>query len=352
VARASPAQDAAEARLPGDRLRWAGVPWLEAPRRQVSAARCEGRLPHAILVHGPLGGGQSALALWTAQLLLCETALDQPCGRCASCVLFLAGNHPDFHGVSIEEKASYIKVDQVRDLCATLAMTSYRGRAKVGLVEPADRMNINSNNALLKTLEEPPEDTLLILVASRLDRLARTVVSRCQRIRVSQPTTREALAWLEEQEARDDWSGLLAMAAGAPLQALDLAASGAGELTRDMAAAIPPRRPTAFDPLALADTWSKDRPADRLAWLENWVSAQVREAATGSDAVNNNRDNSLPSAPAGLNIRAAFELLDRVREARSLQERSLNTLLLFEDLLVGFAEAFAGGIAVRPEIEG
>lgn len=339
-----------ETRLTGEDLRLAGVPWLVAPRRQLVSARREGRLPHGLLLHGPRGGGQWPLALWTAQLVLCESRdLEAPCGRCGSCTLFLAGNHPDFRQVTLEEKASFLKVDQVRELCTALAMRSYRGGFKVGLLEPADRMNINANNALLKTLEEPPEDTVLILVATRLDRLARTVISRCQRLRIVQPGGREALAWLQGQQSREDWPDLLSMAAGAPLCALELAASGTGDLAKEMAGCIPPLRIAAFDPLGLADAWSKDRPGERLAWLENWLSALIR---AHSDAVNDNRDNGLPSPAGRPNMRAAFELLDRVRDARALHQGSLNTLLLFEDLLVGFAEAFAGGIAVRADNQG
>ncbi len=236
-------------------------------------------------------------------------------------------------------------------MCGKLAMRSYRGHAKVGLIDPADRMNANSNNALLKTLEEPPEDTVLLLVASRTDRLAPTVVSRCQRIRIVTPENSVALDWLDGMQRREDWPALLELAAGAPLRALELAESGTIDLAREMAAALEPESPGSFNPLALSESWSKDRPADRLAWLEHLLQSWIRQAAL-SDAVNNNRDNALPSAPRRLNMRAAFELLDRVREARTLQEGSINTLLLFEDLLVGFAEAFAGRSAVRPETQG
>jgi len=332
-------------------LNWSDVPWLSIPQRQLSSARAEGRMPHAALLHGPAGGGQSTLGLWLAQLALCEARKPEPCGHCPSCVLFLAGNHPDFHAVGLEEKASYIKVDQIRELCGTLAMKSYRGGYKVGYVEPADRMNINSNNALLKTLEEPPENTLLILAASRLDRLARTVVSRCQRLRIRQPSQEEALVWLGQQEARPDWVEILGLAGGAPLKALQLAAEGAGDLAGEMTRAFAAAGSRAFDPLGLADGWSKDRPGERLAWLEHWLETRIRKAAV-SDAVNNNRDNALPSSASRPNMKVAFALLDRVREARALHEGSLNTLLLFEDLLVGFAEALAGGIAARPETRG
>ena len=334
-----------------ERMQACAAPWLADARAGIAAARRGGRLPHGLLLHGLTGVGQSALALWAAQLALCEKDLDTPCGRCGSCQLFLAGNHPDFHEVGLEEDASFIKVDQVRDLCGKLAMRSYRGGAKVGLIDPADRMNVNSNNALLKTLEEPPEETLLLLVGSRTDRLAPTVVSRCQRVRIAPPDPAAGLAWLGGIEARRDWPSLLSLAAGAPLRAAELAGSGTAELARDMAASLQPGPRTGLDPLTLAESWSKDRPAERLAWLEHVLQCWIREGCS-SDAVNNNRDNALPSPPARLNMRAAFELLDRVREARTLQEGSINTLLLFEDLLVGFAEAFAGGSAVRPETQG
>lgn len=334
---------------PGPLLEWAGVPWLAGPRQQLAQARVEGHMPHALLVHGTERSGHSTLAVWAAQLVLCERPGSEPCGQCNSCVLFLAGNHPDFHFIELEEKASQVKIDQVRGLCSTLAMRSYLGGAKVGLVDPADKMNVNANNALLKTLEEPPEDTLVILCASRLDRLARTVTSRCQRLHVRSPEPGPALAWLEARGRRPDWPGLLALAAGAPLRALELAEAGAGELSAEMEEALAGSDGARFDPLWLADRWSKDRPGDRLAWLEQWLESVIRRLAGLSDAVNNNRDNRLSSAAAGLNMTTAFELLDRVREARVLHEGSLNTLLLFEDLLVGFAEAFAGRRALRPE---
>jgi len=333
------------------RLEASGAPWLKNARARLKAALRGGRLPHGILVHGLPGMGQSALALWTAQLALCDERAKAPCGRCGSCQLFLAGNHPDFHAIGLEDDATYIKVDQVRELCGKLALRSYRGGFKIGLIDPAEKMNISSNNALLKTLEEPSEDTLLLLVAARTERLAPTVISRCQKFRLQAPDAPAALDWLSASAQRPDWPELLSLAAGAPLRALELASAGTAEMVREMSDSLQSGRPGSVDPLALAESWSKDRPAERLAWLEHLVQSWIRQGFV-SDAVNNNRDNALPSPPARLNMRAAFELLDRVREARALQEGSANTLLLFEDLLVGFAEAFAGGSAARPEAQG
>jgi len=201
-------------------------------------------------------------------------------------------------------------------------------------------MNINSFNALLKTLEEPPEETLLVLAVTQLERLPRTIVSRCQRIRISNPAASAAVAWLEYEQPGEDWSLLLDLAGGAPLAALGLARTGTTRLADEMKSALSGRR---FDPLSLAQEWSRDRPADRLRWLEHWLESGVRAGlGQGSDVVNNNRHIPLPSSGAGVNITAAFRLLDQTREARKLLEGSLNTQLLFEDLLVGLAEAIAG----------
>ena len=341
---------------PADRralLAQAQAPWLGPQREQLLAARRDGRLPHGILLHGPAGAGQAGLALWTAHMSLCENAADAPCGRCPSCVLFLAGNHPDFYSLELEDKASFIKVDQVRELCSKLALRSFRGAGKVGIIDPADRMNIQANNALLKTLEEPPEETLLILPVSRLDRLPRTVVSRCQRMKLVTPATDDAIAWLDSRNRRDDWKDLLGLAAGAPFRALQMAEEGAGELSGEMGRILAEAVGAAsFDPLGVAASWSKDRPADRLAWLERWVEDSIRAEASGGDVVNNNRDFFLPSAGTGLNIRAAFALLDRLRDARALLEGSLNTQLMFEDLLVQLVETLAGRTAGGTETQG
>ena len=337
------ASDATEqARRPGEVLALADVPWLAEPRSRLVAARAEGRLPHALLLHGPEEGGQLPLALWLAQWLLCDQGGDRPCGHCASCELFLAGNHPDFHWVGMETGASVIKVDQIRELADKLALRSYRGASKVGLIEPADRMNISSNNALLKTLEEPPEDTIMLLAAARIDRLPATVLSRCQRIRIPQPAPERAVGWLQGQSSGEDWPALLGLAGGAPIKALALAGAGVGELAAEMQQVLRATGRGALDAFALAASWSKDRPAERLAWLECWLESQIRSGYGLSDAVNNNRDNALPTGRAALNIRSAFALLDRVRDARALLEGSLNTQLLFEDLLTAFGEAFAG----------
>ena len=224
-------------------------PWNQPVLDSLRNAR--ERLPHALLLHGPRGVGKLALAERIAQLLLCEHAepAQRPCGRCDGCRWYLGGNHPDFRRLepeaiakvpapSEEEEGSeapakrtkqpslVITIDQVRNLADFLNVGSHRGALRVALVHPAEDMNPNSANALLKGLEEPPAGAIFILVSHRPARLLPTVRSRCVAVPVPIPTRDVALAWLTSQavENAERW---LAFAGGAPLQALDYAAAAA-----------------------------------------------------------------------------------------------------------------------------
>lgn len=316
----------------------AAAAWLADLRERLAEAVRTGRLPHAILLLGPEGAGQAELACWLAGLLLCERDARAACGDCVSCRLFLAGTHPDCHWVGIEADASAIRVEQIRDLAGSLETRSFRGHCKVVVIDPADSMNISSFNALLKTLEEPSEDTYLLLTASRRDRLPATIRSRCSCQRLPLPAPAQAVAWLQLQQPRDGWPRLLELAQGAPFLALDYASAGLEELDADMQKALGSPGKVPFDVLGLADAWRADRPEVRLAWLELWLTELLREAAGPSDAVNNNRRYRLPAGGDRTIISRGYRLLDALREARGRIGGSLNVQLLFENLLVDLAE--------------
>jgi len=138
------------------------------------------RLPHAILLSGPPGVGKSLAARFVAAAHLCTR---HGCADCADCARVRSGSHPDFHLLEPEESRRDIRISQTRDLMTALSVQSYEGHGKVAIIDPADRMNEESQNAFLKTLEEPAEGTLLILVSSRPAGLLVTVLSRCQQFR-------------------------------------------------------------------------------------------------------------------------------------------------------------------------
>jgi DNA polymerase III subunit delta' len=222
-------------------------PWNEPVFESVKRMLAGGRLPHALLLHGPRGVGKLELAERIGQMLLCEDP-DQnarPCGKCDGCRWYLAGTHPDLRRVEPESLAKVveaqpgeegeeggepsskrkkpsldIKIEQVRGLADFLNLRSHRGALRVALLHPAEEMNPNAQNALLKGLEEPPAGAIFILVSHRPHRLLPTVHSRCVKIPVRIPAADAALAWLKSQPGGQDAARWLAFAGGAPLQAL------------------------------------------------------------------------------------------------------------------------------------
>lgn len=229
-------------------------PWQDSLWNQLRERQA--RQPHALLVHGPAGIGKLALAEHYAQSLLCEARDPRraPCGECDGCRWFAAGSHPDFRRVEpaslarrpedVEEPedsapaagkrarpSSEIKVDQVRALDGFLNLKSHRGARRVALVHPAEDMNPNAANALLKGLEEPPPGAFFLLVSHRPARLLATIRSRCVAVPVPTPDLTASAAWLQQQGAKD--SGLwLAFASGAPLLALQYAQGSGDALAR------------------------------------------------------------------------------------------------------------------------
>lgn len=220
-----------------------------------------GRLHHALLIHGPVGIGKLALAEQFAQLLLCESSpgVPKPCGACDGCRWYIAGSHPDLRRLEPESMArrvgmddegetpapgtaraakpsQEIKVDQVRGLDSFLSLRSHRGRRRVVLVHPAEAMNPNAANALLKALEEPQPGAHFILVSHRPARLLPTIRSRCAGVPMALPERGVAWAWLKEQGVPEA-EGWLAFTGGAPLRALAYAGA-AGDVIGTMRKAL------------------------------------------------------------------------------------------------------------------
>jgi len=318
-------------------LERAGATWLAPLRDRLAALQQQGRLPHGLLMSGTPGAGQAELSVWLAALTICRQPAGGPCGRCADCRLLLAGNHPDFHWIGVLPDKKEISIDQVRRLSETLSMRSYRGGAKVAVIAPAEAMNRFAFNSLLKTLEEPAESTYLVLAASRVDRVPKTILSRCMRLHLQLPDEREALAWLAPVPGKQGWPALLALAGGAPFLAKDYAEAGLEGLDAEMQGAIDAAVDGKLDLVAFAEACAENSPAARLAWLESWLTRSLKEAALASDLVNNNRLPWLRPPGVDTKIRAGYGLLDQVRDARRLVGGSLNTRLLFEGLSVSLA---------------
>jgi DNA polymerase-3 subunit delta' len=312
------------------------LPWLAEAQKKIVAAKAADRLPQSLLILSQPGLGAEPLAAWICALALCESKAAAPCGVCGSCVLLRADNHPDFHRVHLLDDAQQIKVDQIRELIATLSLSSYRGGRKTAVVESAECLNANGANAFLKTLEEPSGDALLILVAKPSHRLPATIASRCVRLQLRPPARETALAWLASRNpAVGTWDAALDLAAGAPLMALELPAADIERLEKDMIEGLKRLEAGSVDVTVLADAWVKSDMSLRLMWLENWVTQRVQADLGGAVSLQSAEPVRLPAALLKAKIRALFELLDAARELRRLASTGLNQQLALEALLLG-----------------
>lgn len=204
------------------------LPWQQAPWQQLLAAAAREALPHALLLTGPACCGSDLFAEALAAWLLCASPqADGACGRCKACGLLAAGAHGDLLSLGPGGKAESIQIAQVREAIVFGTQTPSLGKCKVLLISPAERMNSNAANALLKLLEEPAPNTFLLLVSSAPSRLPATVRSRCQLLRLPAPDPARGVAWLCERGAGErDAERALALTRGQPLAAAALLDAG------------------------------------------------------------------------------------------------------------------------------
>jgi DNA polymerase III subunit delta' len=318
------------------------LPWLGSSQQRLRDSLLAERLPHSSLVLSAPGLGAEHLANWMAALALCESRTERPCGVCTSCSLLRSDSHPDYYPVRLEEDAKQIKVEQVRELTGALALKSYRGGYKVGIIEGAEALNANGANAFLKTLEEPSADTMLVMIARPSHRLPATIASRCLRLVLRPPPKDAAVAWLKAHGRPDqNWDAALALAGGAPLLAKELDEAGIAALEKDMQEGMQAIAAGAVDVTLLADQWAKSNLGLRLTWLENWITRRVHAYLGDANSNQSAERVRLPAALLKPKMRALFELLDAARDLRRLASTGLNQQLALEALLLGGRTALA-----------
>lgn len=338
-------------------------PWNET--KAATLASNLRHLPHAQLFDGPKGLGKNVFATWLAQLLLCEHPAKEGhyCGNCQGCRLLAAGTHPDLHVIQPEaiyktsstllsvyaaryappekskdsKDSSVIRIDQVRSLIESAQTRPQIGTCKVVILSPADLLNVNAANSLLKLLEEPPPDSYLILVADRPARLPATIRSRCTRLEFHTPSMNDALTWLQSRKLSGDNARLLLqLASGAPLTAFALAESNFLEQRAVMLDGMEKLAAGQTDPMACASQWKSLGTERCLLWIQCWLSDLIVFAMAAGSARLFNPDLSrrLQALEKRLDLKQLFEFSKRVARNRSLLGGPLDEQLLLEDLLI------------------
>lgn len=319
------------------------APWLQQYWQQCTQALRQGRLPHALLLSGCAGLGKFDFARYLAEQILCTGEGDQACGHCQSCHWFSAGSHPDYKLITPEEEKKQISVGQIRALTEALTQTGY-GRYQVVIIHPAEAMNRAASNALLKTLEEPNGQVILILVCDHPAGLLPTIRSRCQEYRIQQPTTEVALAWLTTElpdlKNAPSAAEFLAMADGLPMRALRLAITGEWQQHNAICSEFIQLQTGQMSLLKAAEIWSKQSPQQVLTILATLVQDLIRLMMGLST-----KQLQYPHRAAEFQQivqRSQLEHLWAFREQivnvkrRSMTSANPNVQLLFESLLLSY----------------
>lgn len=332
-------------------------PWQVAPWQGLIRRLREDCLPHALLLAGPRGLGKTHFARLFAQALLCghpdaDKRDGLPCGQCRGCLLSQAGTHPDNRQVGLLEDKKVIGVDQVREIGDYLTMKAHYSGYKVVVVAPAEQMNVQAANSLLKILEEPAPRSLLVLVASNASALPATVRSRCQRVTFTIPPDVITQPWLAarlEAANAGDAGLLLALAGGAPLAALEMAQ---GSVVKQRLALLDDMERLArgqVSAVAIAAAWLKfEMSADEtLYWVHSWLVDMIRLKSAQHPPVLANQDvrQRLQAIAARVDLKGLYRQLDRVAEASRLAAGQSNPQMLLENLLIIWMGCFSGKVS-------
>ncbi|GGY82455.1 DNA polymerase III subunit delta' [Marinobacter zhanjiangensis] len=322
------------------------MPWLTPVLERFAQDLDQGRLPHATLVHGERGVGKRRLAERISALLVCErraVGSGEPCGQCRQCQLVTGDSHPDIR-VYQPEKSRMVRIDQVRALSQFAVASPQVAHFKVAIVDRADQLNINAGNALLKTLEEPAADVVLLLLQETGRPVLPTIRSRCRILPLATPRANVATGWLSAQLAgrdevpgTDDQALALHLAGGAPRLALELLDSG---FLQQREAALDAFRQFMKGGVSVAVAARAFRDLGHEATLnlmEGWANDLARSMA-GGDARDPGISEVVKYLAAGNPPWRAQQLVDAIRESRRALVNNVSPELETDRLLIQWQE--------------
>ncbi|VUD56567.1 DNA polymerase III subunit delta' [Thalassocella blandensis] len=327
----------ANAILPMPPYKWQTKLWDDFIKRNENSS-----VPHAFLICGQEGFGAEALATAMGQYMLCLSPSEKlVCGKCKACHLLDAGTHPDLMVVTAEEKGKQIKVDQIREISGFVGKTAQQGGYKIIILYPAEDMNTNSANALLKNLEEPAGKTVFILVTKQLSRLLPTIRSRCALINLPVPDAAQALSWLSDVGFDDaaEAQELLSEAGGAPLLVKDWKDSAILEERAELIKGLIDIVDGKTEPMIFAKKWGNQDPlfilGVMLLGIDATLAFQVADKPVGKVY------EALVGRMKMASTKVLYAMRDKLcaKKAQLLGPSNLNPAMVVEELTLDWIAA-------------
>lgn len=313
--------------------------WNQSRFQRVQDQFQQGSLPHAILLMGPEGIGRETFAESLAKWLLCLNRQQEACGECKSCFLFEAGHHPDYHLLDVEQDKTQISVGQVRELIVSMQESSHQGGWKVANIANVQAMNASSFNALLKTLEEPQDNTLLILQTSQLQGVPPTIRSRAQLLSLSVDDQKQVREWLTERQGHmtQALEAALNLFPQAPYKAEDFGVNGDtlkyAEFIVQMTDLVEGKQ----SPVQMAQFWHEEL-ADVAFWMQLMVRDVlfIQQAGEQADLLFAQQKQQLVMLAKAINGQGWMMLLEKINELQRLikQKSPVNLMASWQSLLI------------------
>ncbi len=311
--------------------------WHKPVWDQFSKARRQDHLPHALLLSGEEGIAKVELANNMVKSLLCTAPVSKdlinymPCDSCQACKTYESDANPDYLHIDLLESKQQIGIDQVRLIANFLNYTRSLSQQRVVLLNSADRMNVHAANSLLKSLEEPTQDTVIILISSRPESLLATIKSRCQLLHIPLPTKQQALDWLQKHKPElENPHKTLQIAHGKPLIAADIdneIINNYEELAGDILDCCLEKKSIT----ELAKKWEKGDIKQLLDWQIIWLQNYLKNAPNISDKHKKIKEK--------LTTSQKWSLYQALIEQKKLVHTSVNTLMFIENMLLLWLKA-------------
>jgi len=298
-----------------------------------------GRIVHAYLFTGPQGAGKKTWSSLLARALLCEDTGDKPCGCCPSCRQALSGNNPDITVIGPQEGRTGILVDQIRELQGDIIIKPYKSKRKIYIIDRAHTMNDQAQNALLKTLEEPPAYAHIMLLADNVNSLKPTILSRCQLLRVERMSREDVAAIIMQHHTLSHGEAMAyaALSQGVPGRGLALAAGSDLKDKRDQMHKLLQRMNAA----ELTELWSifkdvREMADDLLDILQLWFRDILVFKETGEAGMVANMDKiTCFKAQACLfTIPVLQDIIEVIEKSRRILRSNGNYQLTIENMLL------------------
>lgn len=320
-------------------------PWQKKQWQQLWHSQQIGRLAHALLFAGPAGTGKTQFTTHFIKALLCQQPITNEttfaCSNCHVCRLLQGRTHPDVLWIAPEKEGQAIKVDQIREVSEFVSQSALKGNYRIIVIAPAEAMNGNAANALLKTLEEPSSHTYLFLISHQAQRLPATVLSRCQRLLFPLPAVIDVMPWLKEQVPEPEAAELLLrLANGAPLKAIQCLHEDNSRLRKDLFQALVLLNQKKHDPIQVAAKFQKAELILLIDFMLTWVMDLIRLQVGCDDIINQDYLNSLVALGQQPNMKKHANWMAYLQQARAQLSLGihLNKQLLLESLLIRWME--------------